>query len=130
MKKTYLVSIFTRKVRTPGPRSRLMMSLGLKRDIAFWASPEGIRCTQALRLWQNLADSEIPVSGRVVARLVDIVKRAFNNTIKRGYATNLLTYDWENNAPVGVNPRAQYVLWREAFPNSIRWDLYLGTRRV
>ena len=83
MKKTYLVSIRV--------RSRIVMAFVIDKaiendDLAFWNSPEGRRYRRAFRLWRNLADSKMPVSGRVITRLVDILDRAFDGVCERGYA--------------------------------------------
>ena len=118
MKKTYSISIIPRKMRTTGAQSRINMDVIFDKavendDLAFWNSPEGRRCQRAFRLWRNLADSEMPVSGRVVTRLVDILDRAFDGARERGYARRCTPYEWWSTAPVGMNPTAQYVPWTD-----------------
>ena len=95
--------------------------------IAFWTRPEGIRCQQAERLWLNLADSEIPVSGQVAIRLIKYLDRAYEGARNKGYVNRYIPFDWVENTHVKVNTRARYVLVaRYCGP-----DLYdLGVRQV
>ena len=133
MKKTYLVSIISRKVRIEEKSARMTLDFArakgaIKADNAFWASPEGIRCRQAFSLWRHLADSEMPVSGRVVARLVEILDRAFEGARERKYPRVFPPYELRSTAPTGVSSTAQYVLWTTPYGNG-SWH-NLGIRRV
>ena len=133
MKKTYFISIISRKVQIKTKRDRMIIDYirakaAITEDNAFWASPEGIRCQQAERLWRNLADSEIPVSGRVVIRLIEILDRANDGARKRKYPRVFPPYELRSSAPVGGTSRAQYVLW--AAPIWGRNWCNLGIRRV
>ena len=126
MKKTYRVSIIARKVQTIRVWSRIVMDLVVNNE----ACPEGSLYQQAERLWLNLAISEMPVSGRVVTRLVDILYRAGDDACERGYARRCPPFECRGDAPTGIIPRAQYVLWREVFPTYKGWGLFFGIRRV
>ena len=130
MKKTYHVSIIPSKVQTIRVRSRIVMGLVVKDEITSWACPEERHCQRAFRLWRNLADSEMPVSGQVVIRLIDILDRAFDGARERGYAFDCLPSEYRWDAPIGINPRALYVLWRDVFPTYKGRGLFLGFRRV
>ena len=128
MKKTYHVSNISRKIQTIRVWSRILIGFDVNDDeVAFWTSPEGIRCQQAERLWLNLADSEMPVSGRVVTRLVDILDRAFAGACERGYARRSIPD--ELRRPVWMIPRAQYVLWKDVSPTYKGTGLIFGIRR-